>query len=180
MLTERTIVRALAAGLASPYEYCGSTFFTAQFSTTGVVYSPERAAYIYRDKEVWLSPHMCARVSGLPLLLGHPLDGLVDADSFAERVIGLVQIAFPKDDALMCVCRVIGKLTMPARYETMPACLFNDEWPLAIVAGERMLLEPPPKYISHLSITPVGDEPLGVTVVEPSNIRESEYDYENA
>ena len=69
---------------------------------------------------------------------------------------------------------------MPARYETMPAVLFDEEWSLSRCSRRADAFEPPPKYISHLSITPIGDEPLGVTVVEPSNIRESEYGYENA
>ena len=45
---------------------------------------------------VWLSPEMCARASGLPVLVDHPEKGVLNSPEFAARAVGVTTYAYVK------------------------------------------------------------------------------------
>jgi hypothetical protein len=92
--TERTVVHLVAQGtLFSPQTFGTHHYYLLTIAQPGVRWSATRAAFVYRDPTIWLSPHMCQRVIGLPLLIGMPAAGLIDTNEFVERICGFIVYA---------------------------------------------------------------------------------------
>jgi hypothetical protein len=109
---------------------------------------------------------MMARVSGLPVLAGMP-DGEIDSKEFCRRVVGMVVHAFAEDEAkpsglaLMSVCRICNDSALRAiqsgKFETRLTATFDSDEAAGIDINEgRMIVEPKPQYISHVSLVPEG------------------------
>jgi hypothetical protein len=159
--TERDIILSIADGtLHGVTEYGGTWFAALKLSPVGVRWNPDGPYFEYRDKAVWLSPDMMARVIGLPLLAGMP-DGEIDSAEFTRRIVGMVAHAFAADDALMSVCRICNDSALRAiqsgKFETRLTATFDSDDAAGIDINEgRLICEPKPRYISHISLVPEG------------------------
>ena len=158
MTTEHDVILALARGfLPSPTTYMDSEFFTIRISGTGCRYRSQHAEYVWRDPDLWLSPEMLTRCVGLPVIIGHPAEGVLDSKEFLQRVIGIAVHTFVLDDELWGVMRVLDRdaaaeLT-DGEYDSSPAVvLSSDENVVLDVDGEKLLVEGRPSLIDHVAI----------------------------
>ena len=168
-VTERDIAQQIAAGtLPSPTEFLGSTFFAVRFSGTGVAWRESIGEFCYRDPGLWLSPAMCGRIVGCPLIAEHPDKGALDGPEFAARVAGVLTYGFTRADALWSIARVIDADVATAMnsgaFDTSPAVLFfpADNELIELSGGEKLLVEGEPALIDHLALIFTGDGNQGV------------------
>jgi hypothetical protein len=115
---------------------------------------------------------MRARVTGLPLI-GGAIDGPLNGSEFNKRMVGIVVASYVKDGALMAIARVCNdhalRIIQSGAFDTRIAAVFDDDAASVDVEGGRMCVEPPPRYLSHLSLVPEGsiEFEFGFTLVNP-------------
>lgn len=160
VVTEIAVAKAMAAGLLpSPTVFENAVLYAMRFSGTGCAW--RGSEYCFRPPEIWLSAAMADRARGVPLLFLHPPEGVLNSAEFARRVIGSVIFAWPRDDELWCVARVIDEAAASVlaggEFDTSPAVTFAaGQNATTVVDGERLLVEGVPRLIDHLAICPLG------------------------
>jgi hypothetical protein len=156
--TERAAILALADGaLPSPTEFCGSTFFTIRISGTGCRYRAAHDEFVWRNPRLWLSPAMQQRCVGLPVIVGHPLEGVLTTKEFVQRVIGIIVHAFVSGDELWGVLRCLDRDAdaelIAGEYDSSPAVVLDgDENVVLELDGSKLLIEGEPALIDHVAI----------------------------
>ena len=161
-MTELDIVNALANGLQGPQKFCGTTYFVLRISSTGAAWREAKKEFVWRDPSVWLSPIMCARWAGAPVLISHPRDGVVDTEFFVRTVIGSIVKAFVRDGELLGVARIVddgaAEMLAAGEADTSPAVVLPEDVtePVILKNGQRWLVERPPTLCDHLAIVPRG------------------------
>jgi hypothetical protein len=162
IVTEQRIASSIASGvLASPVFWEGSSFFALRFSGTGCAYRNAASEYCFRPPEIWLAPEFCRRVVGCPVVIGHPAAGVLNGAEFIRRCVGSVIYAWPRDDELWCVARILDEnaaaVLEKGEFDTSPSVVFSPDTNATIfVDGERLLVEGEPRLIDHLAICPAG------------------------
>jgi hypothetical protein len=172
-MREIDIVDALANGLQGPQSFCGTTYFVLRITACGAAFRASKNEFVWRDESVWLTPTMCARWAGAPVLISHPRDGVVDTESFVNTVIGSIVRAFVRDGELLGVARIVdanaAAMLETQGADTSPAVVLPETIkPVVLENGERWLVEPPPVLCDHLAIVPRGvwSQKTGVAGVE--------------
>jgi hypothetical protein len=162
IVTEQKVAAAMASGvLTSPVFWEGSSFFALRFTGTGCAYRNAANEFCYRPPEIWLSPAMCDRVRGVPVVIGHPQAGVLNGTEFIRRCVGNIIFAWPRDGELWCVARILDEnaaaILEKGEFDTSPAVVFSpDANATILVDGERLLVEGEPRLIDHLAICPAG------------------------
>jgi hypothetical protein len=161
-MTDADIIEAIASGRdEGPIPFAGSVYFAMRISGTGFAYRPKKEEFGYRDPKIWLTPTMCARWSGAPIVVQHPADDILDGESLADQIIGTIVRAFVRGRELWCAARVINEQAAAnlIRYgaDTSPAVSFPPEAKaVTLKQGDRVFFEPSPTTIDHLALVPVG------------------------
>jgi colicin import membrane protein len=130
MLTELQIAWRIAAGsLQSPQKFGNSCFWAIRISGVGCAWRESMQEFAWREPSIWLSPEMCARATGLPVLIDHPEKGVLTSAEFAARCVGLTTYAYVKGDELWAVARILDSgandILLAGAYEdTSPAVTF--------------------------------------------------------
>jgi hypothetical protein len=158
IVTVRDVINALADGsLDGVREWNGAWFAAMLISPVGVRWNEAAGYFEYRDGGIWLSEHMQARCIGLPVLAGAD-PGPMDSNDFGKRCIGTVVAAYVDSNSLMCVARIcndsILRIIQSGAYDTRITAHFNSDAPAIDIALCRMIIEPAPRYLSHISIVP--------------------------
>jgi hypothetical protein len=92
---------------------------------------------------------------------------------FDKRAVGIVVASYVKDNALMGIVRICNdhalRVIQSGAFETRLAAVFDDDAASVDVDAGRMCVEPPPRYLSHLSLVPEGavEFEFGFTLVNP-------------
>jgi hypothetical protein len=161
-MIELDIVNALANGLQSPQKFCGTTYFVLRISACGAAWRASKNEFVWRDESVWLTPTMCARWAGAPVVVQHPKEGVLDAESFVRTVIGSIVKAFPRDGELLGVARIVDSdaaaMLAAGEADTSPAVVLPGDVtePMILKNGQRWLVERPPVLCDHLAVVPRG------------------------
>lgn len=180
--TERDIAQAIVDGeLTSPQEFENSWYFSIRISGTGASYRQKHQEFVWRDPKYYTSPEFLERVQGLPVIVEHPPQEMLNTDEFAKRVIGTIVLPFvPSDRPNECwgIARIIDQVAAKYMREnqlsTSPAVVFRDpdknEW-VNLGDGQHLLIEGTPQLIDHVCITSEGvwDKSLGPTGVQISD-----------
>ena len=183
-MNELDLARAIAAGRApSPSRFGNVTLWALRVTGTGRAERGALGEICWRDPGTWLSAETIERCAGLPVIWDHPAGGLLNSNSFAERVVGNLMLAYPatragiadergpdlwavaviRDDAANEVLRADPLSTSPA-----VAFKRNDgSFTFQTADGTMILLEGVPALIDHLAICQRGvwdksGEPSGV------------------
>ena len=157
-------------------DFHGQRVFHDQISGTGCRYRSAHGEFVWRDPQLWLSPAMQQRCIGLPIIIGHPVAGVLNTKEFLQRVIGIVVHTFVSGDELWGVMRVLDRDAaaelVGGEYDSSPAVVLNgDENAVLDLDGEKLLIEGEPKLIDHIAIcrkgvwTAPGDDP-GVEITQ--------------
>src|ERR1700731_1622319 len=163
MENELTIARRIADGtLPSPQQFGNSWFWLIRVSGTGVAWRQAVGEFCLREKLIWLADEMVARAVGLPVLIDHPIDGMLTSTEFASRCVGITTFAFVRGDDLMAIARILdaGANALLATGEiddTSPACVFERGSGQRIdVDGKLLFIEPDPVLLDHICLTARG------------------------
>jgi len=163
MITERDIVLALARGdLPSPTEFYGSKFYRVRVSGTGAAWRSNQREFCYRDPRIFLSDRMCHRVCGLPLIVAHPKEKMLNGDSLAASIVGVLLYGYVQDDSLWGIARIIDERTCElldaGEFDTSPSVLFDpaDNVTVPVNSGDKLLIEGEPALLDHVAIVPKG------------------------
>jgi hypothetical protein len=155
---ERALINRMAAGLCEGVQEHDSAFFAPLVLTpTGVRWNEGAGYHEYRDADIWLSPNMQSRVIGLPIL-ARADPGPMDSDDFGRRCIGTIVSAYAADGELRAVGRICNesmlRVIQSGEYETRLTAHFDNAAAAVDIDTDKLVIEPPPRYLSHVSIVP--------------------------
>jgi 8-oxo-dGTP pyrophosphatase MutT (NUDIX family) len=161
--TELQVARLIASGeLPSPFPFAGNVFVAVRASGVGVAWRERHQEYTYRPPELWTSPEMLQRLTGLPLLLNHPQSGVVDGNELAMRAVGTTIFSFVRDGEPWVIGRLVdadaAAALMAMPFDTSPSVTFapGSNIALEIGDGDTLLIESIPQTVDHLALLPNG------------------------
>lgn len=162
-MTLLELAEAMADGHeSSPQKFGNSTLVGLRITGTGVAARPSHDEFVHRCAQVWLSELMMRRCLGLPIVLQHPESGALDAESFRATVVGIVVLAFAREEELWAIARLFDstladEISRPdgsLSWDTSPAVAFlpGETTELKLTDGSSLLVEGSPSYIDHLAL----------------------------
>lgn len=162
-LNEYEVAEAIRDGeLASPQPFENVLLVDMRISGTGISYRPGLKEWVYRRPENYLTPDFLKRTAGMPIIYEHPEGTILDSKSFANRVVGTMQLPYIKDNVdVWGVARIYDKevgreITRGGGdISTSPSVVFRDpavNYEIELANGETMLVEGSPSYLDHLAI----------------------------
>jgi hypothetical protein len=157
---EFEVAEAMRDGeLASPQPFENVLLVDMRISGTGVSYRPKLKEWVYRRPEIYLTKDFLRRCQGLPVIYEHPEKAMLDSDSFAKQIVGVMQLPYIKGDDVWGIARIYDRETAKQLSEetlsTSPSVVFRDpqvNYEVQLDNGESMLVEGNPSYIDHLAI----------------------------
>jgi hypothetical protein len=155
---ERELINRMAAGLCDGVqEHSGAHFVPLCISSTGVRWNADAGYFEFRDPAHWLKDNMLARVIGLPVLGGAD-PGPMDSNDFGKRCIGTVVHAYVDGAALMAIARIANdhalRIIESGDFDSRLTAHFNDGARAVDIDTDKLVIEPMPRYLSHLSLVP--------------------------
>jgi Uncharacterized protein conserved in bacteria (DUF2213) len=168
MATELDVAEAVASGvLPSPTRLQNSDYVALRISGTGAAYRPSKQEYAYRDSEIWTSPEMQRRVLGLPVIIEHPADSVMDSKYFGDRAVGMIVHSYVKNDELWGVARIVdataSAMIQGEMFDTSPAVVFtNGQGAFVDLDDDKLLVEGNPDFIDHVALVYTGGGNKGV------------------
>lgn len=173
--TERDAAISMASGLSpSPLQYENSWLYAIRITGTGASYRVGLKEYVWRSPEVFLTDEFVARCNGLPVILVHPEQSLLNDEEWASRAVGTVIYPYRQGDEVWGVARIFdGELVEAMRtgsLSTSPGVRFSDPEQLASmqIDEEALTIEGKPSLVDHIAIVPAGVWDKGG---EPSGVR---------
>jgi colicin import membrane protein len=173
MINELQVAERIADGtLPSPQQFGASWYWAIRISGTGCAWRESVGEFCIREPSIWLTPEMCRRATGLPILIDHPASGTLDSPEFAARCVGVTTYAYVRGDELWAIARILDSganeiLAAGAYEDTSPAVTFEPGTGARIdIGGKALLIEPEPMLLDHACLTAKGvwtrDGPPGV------------------
>jgi hypothetical protein len=173
MINEFVVAQRIADGtLPSPQQFGASWYWAIRISGTGCAWRESVGEFCIREPSIWLTPEMCSRATGLPVLVDHPEKGVLNSPEFAARCVGVTTYAYVRGDELWAIARILdsganGILAAGAYTDTSPAVTFAPGTGTRIeIDGKALLVEPEPMLFDHCSLCSKGvwtrDGPPGV------------------
>ena len=163
-MNEYEVAAAIRDGeLASPQFFENALLIDMRISGTGISYRPKLNEWVYRRPENYLSDDFLKRAAGMPIIYEHPDESVLDSDSFAERVVGTMQLPYIKGEDVWGVARIYDKAAakevLVGEMSTSPSVVFRDpnvNYEIELKDGSTMLVEGSPSYVDHLAICAKG------------------------
>ena len=163
MINELQVAERIADGtLPSPQQFGASWYWAIRISGVGCAWRESVNEFCWREPAVWLSETMCARATGLPVLVDHPESGTLNSPEFAARCVGVTTYAYVRGDELWAIARILDSganaiLAAGAYQDTSPAVTFAPGTGARIeIDGKPLLLEPEPMLLDHVALRPKG------------------------
>lgn len=194
-MTETDVARAIMNGeMASPQEFQKMWLFALRITGTGAAWRSKDGEFVYRDPAIFLNDEFLERCNGLPVILEHPEERLLDSDypeEFRERVVGATfmpfvatvksgddgsvrAIADERGDEVWAIARIYSKaaahLLMERQLSTSPGVMIpKKNGTVVLDNGATLLVEGNPLLLDHIAICDKGvwdkgGEPSGVSV----------------
>jgi hypothetical protein len=185
MINELQVAERIADGtLPSPQQFGASWYWAIRISGVGCAWRESMQEFCWREPAVWLSPEMCARATGLPVLVDHPSNGMLNSQEFAMRAVGTTVLGYVRGDELWAITRILDSganeiLQAGAYADSSPAVTFAPGTGSRIeIDGKALLIEPEPMLIDHVCLCAKGtwtrDGPPGVENTSTESTLENE------
>jgi len=162
-MNEMDVAKAIAAGeLASPQPYHNMWMFDGRISGTGIALRPALKEFVMRKPENYLTAEFLERCNGLPVVMLHPDDTLLNSEEFGQRVVGAVMYPYIKGDEVWGIFRIYDQQTVDLlineAMSTSPAVLIrsSENFKLELEDGKTLLVEGRPSLVDHIAIVPRG------------------------
>ena len=186
------VARAMAAGqLVSPQRYETITLFAIRITGTGKSYRSKIDEHVWRDPELYLNAEFLSRCNGLPVIIEHPEDSVLDSKEFNRRMVGTIIFPYLKGDEVWGIARILDdktiKLMFSEQISTSPAVTFDfrsENIEGTTPDGKKILIEGKPSLIDHLALCfegvwdkggpPEGVDRVGASLAMADSVEPSE------
>ncbi|MBD8152247.1 DUF2213 domain-containing protein [Pantoea agglomerans] len=177
-LTELNAAERIRDGLLpSPYPFQNMSLVNLRITGTGLAYRSKHKEYVWRDPATFLNSQFLARCCGLPVILNHPDNEMLDGRESETRIVGTVMLPYIRGDEIWAICRIYGSgivnLIQKGGVSTSPSVVFcRDSGCIDVPEGdENFLFEGTPFLLDHIALVPLGvwdkdGKPAGVDVTE--------------
>lgn len=168
-LNEMDVMKEIRDGVRpSPTKWGNVWLFAIRVTGTGLAERPALNEIAHKSPADYLSNDFLERCNGLPVILQHPKDLLLDSQTFKDQVIGTSCLPYVQGDEVWTIARIYddaaAKLMQEHQLSTSPAVTISQS---AVKQGD-VLIEGRPSYIDHIAICIDGvwdqGEPDGVRV----------------
>ena len=168
-LTEMDVMKEIRdAERPSPTKWGNVWLFAIRVTGTGLADRPALNEIAHKSPADYLSNEFLERCNGLPVILQHPENLLLDSQTFKDQVIGTSCLPYIEGDEVWTIARIYddaaAKLMQQHQLSTSPAVTISQS---AVKQGD-VLIEGRPSYIDHIAICIDGvwdqGEPDGVRV----------------
>src|SRR6185437_5070835 len=128
-------------------------------------FRPSLKEYVYRRPENYLTPDFLARCNGLPVIMNHPTDSLLNSDEFYDRSVGTVLLPYIKGDEVWAVAKIYDdeaiEMLTSEQMSTSPAVLLDKDTvrtKATLDDGSKvdLLVEGKAKLLDHIAICKAG------------------------
>lgn len=177
-MNETEIANQIKSGeLPSPQKFGNFYLFDVRISGTGLSFRSKANEYVLRNPEIYLNDAFLQRCNGLPVILEHPDDDVLDSESHKNQIVGSIVLPYIKGNEVWGIARINDEATAQIMTEnqlsTSPSVVFTDtdNKTYDLEDGNTLLIEGIPVLIDHLAIVSngvwdKGSEPSGVKVVK--------------
>jgi 8-oxo-dGTP pyrophosphatase MutT (NUDIX family) len=158
--TETDVARLMADGrLSSPTKFANIDLFDLRITGSGVSYRDKVDEIVYRPPEYYVTDEFLRRCNGLPIIIEHPKDDILDGEEFQKRVCGTILLPYVKGDEPWGIARIYderaAQMMRETQLSTSPGVQFMpfDKNSNGVLAdGTKILAEAIPSLIDHLAI----------------------------
>ena len=154
--TEYKIMEDIRYGrLPSPQKYGNCYLFDIRVTGTGLA---ERSSgeIAHKSPAFYLTNEFLSRCNGLPVIMEHPDNKLLDSSSFKNQIIGTSSLPYVKGDDVWTIARIYdedaARLMSENQLSTSPAVTISKS---AIKTG-NLLEEGNPTFIDHIAVCSAG------------------------
>lgn len=161
-MNELDIAKAIRDGeLTSPQWYENIALFAIRITGTGMAARFGGEEIAVRDPAHYLTPEFLERCNGLPVILQHPKEVMLDTDEYRERNIGTCVLPYIKDDEVWSIAKIYDEpsaLMMESTpLSTSPAVVWREGNAKTVnIDGQKFLVEGNPNLLDHIAICPQG------------------------
>lgn len=160
--------------LPSPQKLGNFWLFDLRITGTGVAHRKARNEWVYRRPQDYLTEEFLRRCGGLPVIVEHPEDLVLDSDEFNARVVGTMLHPYILGDEVWGVAKIFDEATAEMmntqKLSTSPGVVLaaaGDDKRIGMSDGSSLLIEGKPSLLDHLAICELGvwdkgGEPTGV------------------
>jgi len=169
------IADGIRDGLLQSPTICGNSgYFAVRIFGTGAAYRSGVDEYSWRDPDIYITDEVVRRCNGMPVIFYHPIDGMLDSESFRQQIVGTIILPYIKGEEIWGIARILDEDTINIlsnlEMSTSPAVKFargSGTRKIIIDGAKTLLLEGLPQLIDHLAICEHGvwdklGEPSGV------------------
>lgn len=154
------IAHAMAAGeLVSPQVYESITLFAMRITGTGKSYRSKIDEHVWRDPEIYLNGRFLSRCNGLPVIIEHPDEAVLDSKEFNRRMVGTIVYPYLKGDEVWGIARILDDKTIALlrseQVSTSPTVTFDfrsENIEAKTPDGKTILVEGDPSLVDHLAL----------------------------
>jgi colicin import membrane protein len=127
MINELQVAKRIADGtLPSPQQFGAGWYWAIRISGTGAAWRESENEFVWREPMIWLTPEMCRRATGLPILIDHPASGTLNSQEFAARCVGVTTYAYVRGEEF---CKDLARLKPTYRRNTRCANILGIQNP---------------------------------------------------
>ncbi|EKM5742870.1 DUF2213 domain-containing protein [Enterobacter kobei] len=146
--------------LLSPFKFSNVWLVDLRITGTGAAYRSKYGEHVWRNPDEYLNDEFLSRCNGLPVIIDHPDNPMIDDTDFRERVVGAVMLPYIKGDEVWAVSRVYCEDIIPdivaGLVSTSPGVVFNDASGNITIEtseeGESVLIEGKPFLVDHIAL----------------------------
>lgn len=168
-MTERDVAAAMAAGeFAGPAVFYNTYLVALRITGTGFAWrdtpngTEAAGEFSFRNPEEFLTPEFVDRCNAMPVLLGHPDDGVLrSSEDYTRRNVGSIMYPYIRDGEVWGIARLYSADT--ARrialepQSTSPGVLIGPEDKIvSLRSGDALRIEGRPALLDHLALCPLG------------------------
>lgn len=153
----------IADGVLSPQQVANAWLFDLRITGTGAAYRRGLDEFVWRAPENFLTDEFVARCNGLPVIMEHPKDGVLDGTELHDRIAGTVVLPYLAGSEVRGIARVIdadaARAMLTTFGSTSPAVAFRESSGTEaqeLDGGSSLLIEGVPSYLDHLAICTEG------------------------
>lgn len=161
--TELDVARAVRDGdLSSPQKFSNVWLFALRITGTGEAERRALNEVVRRDPNIFLTEAFLERCQGLPVIIGHPKNQVLDSREFAERAVGAVMLPYIQGDEVWGIARIYDADAAGAmeklELSTSPAVVLRkgESERVDLKDGKHLLIEGEPYLLDHVAVVPVG------------------------
>ena len=155
--------------LPSPYIFANICFADIRITGTGMAFRSKIGEHVYRDPSLYLNDEFLQRCNGLPVILDHPDDSILNSEEFGNRVSGTCVMPYIKGDEVWSIARIYAQDAIEeliaGEVSTSPSVVFNGESGNVTVIlenGDPLLIEGKPPLLDHIALVSKKKGALGV------------------